>query len=173
MVLFKAFDNDMKHRGNQYVVGGTYTYEGCLKNSKGDFYCCDTVYTPMDTERGFFCYSNILGCLIYNSVIESRFCQVEIGEKQVSGDRVVSSQITIIKEITGIELLEMLTGKFESSDGHCEWRKHGKLHRDGDKPAYISSERQEWYVNGVHHRDDPNKPDVVIYGFGNRLFIPT
>ncbi len=31
--------------------------------------------------------------------------------------------------------------------------KNRELHREGDKPAVIDRSREEWYKNGVRHRD--------------------
>ncbi len=33
------------------------------------------------------------------------------------------------------------------------WYKKGKIHRDGDLPAYVDFDRKFWYKNGVLHRD--------------------
>ena len=33
------------------------------------------------------------------------------------------------------------------------WYKNGKIHRDGDLPALIDGDRKVWYKNGVKHRD--------------------
>ena len=41
-----------------------------------------------------------------------------------------------------------------SPDGMHEWYWHGELHRDGDQPAAIfSSGTRHWYQDGVLHRD--------------------
>lgn len=46
------------------------------------------------------------------------------------------------------------------SNGDQEWRKDGKLHRDGDKPAYIGSNgTQMWYQHGELL---PNKKVLVL-----------
>lgn len=48
-----------------------------------------------------------------------------------------------------------------------EWRKEGKLHRDGDLPAveYIRGSKQ-WWKNGVPHRD--GDLPAVIYANGRK-----
>lgn len=42
-----------------------------------------------------------------------------------------------------------------------EWYQHGKLHRDGDRPAVVCANgHQEWWQHGKHHRDG-GKPIIV------------
>jgi hypothetical protein len=51
------------------------------------------------------------------------------------------------------------------STGKREWYRNGLLHRDGDKPAVISIDKdtgdviQEWWYNGVRHREH-DKPAI-------------
>ena len=41
------------------------------------------------------------------------------------------------------------------------WKKNNKIHRDGDKPAYIGAYGQlEWWQNGQRHRDG-DKPTWI------------
>ena len=48
----------------------------------------------------------------------------------------------------------------ERRDGTREWYRHGKLHRDGDKPAIEDADGgREWYRDGKRHRDG-DKPAV-------------
>lgn len=39
-------------------------------------------------------------------------------------------------------------------DGTQYWYKNDKRHRDGDKPAVITSDMQAWFKDGLRHRDD-------------------
>ena len=39
------------------------------------------------------------------------------------------------------------------ADGCKEWYVHGKRHREGDSPAYIGIGSKEWYVEGRQHRE--------------------
>ena len=55
-------------------------------------------------------------------------------------------------------------------DGSLEWRKNHKLHRDDDKPAYISANGMlAWHKNGVYHRDG-DKP-ARIYANGGLKWL--
>ena len=46
-----------------------------------------------------------------------------------------------------------------------EWRRYGKLHRDGDKPAVIlAGGTQMWYKNGVKHRDGDKPAYLFLNG---------
>ena len=49
-----------------------------------------------------------------------------------------------------------------AQDYSKEWYKNGKLHREGDLPAWIQGVRQGWYKNGKRHRDG-DKPAVIGY----------
>ena len=45
--------------------------------------------------------------------------------------------------------------------GDLIWKKNGKLHRDGDKPARIDRDGHlVWYQNGLYHRDG-DKPATI------------
>jgi hypothetical protein len=49
----------------------------------------------------------------------------------------------------------------ETAAKSLEWRKNRKLHRDGDKPAWISpNDTLHWYQNGDPHRDG-DKPALI------------
>ena len=59
--------------------------------------------------------------------------------------------------------------------GDQEWYQNGKLHRDGDLPAYIGADgTQMWYHNGNLHRDSNDQPAMITasgtqkwYRYGN------
>jgi len=56
-----------------------------------------------------------------------------------------------------------------SSDGN-RWYKDGELHRDGDKPAIdLLNGNQWWYKNGKPHRD--NDLPAVIYPDGRKAWF--
>jgi hypothetical protein len=53
------------------------------------------------------------------------------------------------------------------ANGNQYWYKDGKLHRDEDKPAIIRADgSQEWYKNDKRHGDD-DKP-AIIYANGQQ-----
>ncbi len=54
------------------------------------------------------------------------------------------------------------------NDGEQTWYRHGKLHRDNDKPAVITTEVQKYYQHDELHRDN-DKP-AVIYANGTKLW---
>lgn len=45
-------------------------------------------------------------------------------------------------------------------NGALSYYQHGLKHRDGDKPAYVSSSQQGYYQHGVLHRDG-DKPALI------------
>lgn len=170
MIYYKAFNKDMTCRAFQYIVGETYSI-------KED---------PVMCEKGFHCCANILNCLEYYSVHNSRFCEVEIGPISITmKGKTVTNQITIVRELNGEELESMLSGFALFSDDSLRWFCKGKLHREndlpavirtncdsewwsngllhrrGDKPAIDYSLKQEWYKNGKRHREN-DLPAVII-----------
>lgn len=49
--------------------------------------------------------------------------------------------------------------------GDLIWKKNGKLHRDGDKPAVISANGSlAWYQNNQLHRDNDKPAYIGRYG---------
>lgn len=81
---YKAFSDDMTCRDYQYQVGEKYSIEGKIKMCENGFHSC----------------KKMLNCLNYY-VRDSRFCEVEIGGDIITdGDKTVSSEITIVREIT-------------------------------------------------------------------------
>ena len=64
-----------------------------------------------------------------------------------------------------------------TTSGHALWFRHGKLHRDGDKPAYISRTKQHWIQDGEFHRENdlpariegqPGRQTLEWYQHGQR-----
>ena len=46
------------------------------------------------------------------------------------------------------------TSEIRRDDGTAEWRRNGKLHRDGDEPAVVyGNGTKVWYKDGKKHRD--------------------
>lgn len=50
-----------------------------------------------------------------------------------------------------------------------EWYQDGLLHRDDDKPARVTWWTQEWYRHGKRHRDE-GKP-AIVHKFGLQEFF--
>lgn len=102
---FKAFDSDMTCRGFQYEIGETYTLEEPDKLK-----IC---------ESGFHFCPDIVSCYGYYPAKEAtRICEVEaLGEIQISseGDKMATSKIKIIREITGPEK----RGNLTEQAGYC------------------------------------------------------
>jgi hypothetical protein len=56
-------------------------------------------------------------------------------------------------------------------DGSKEWRKNGKMHRDGDLPAYVNKDgTMGWYRDGVLHRED-DQPAFVKADGGRMWYV--
>lgn len=94
MTYYKAFDNDLSCRGYKFEIGKTFTIKG----------------RPEMCRRGFHCCLKPIDCLRYY-VYPLRLCEVSVGDtSETVSDKTVTSQITIIREITGDEFNELLTG---------------------------------------------------------------
>jgi hypothetical protein len=139
MTYYKGFEQDMTCHGFKYEVGRTYTMEE----------------DPIICKQGFHCCKNPLNCLEYYEFDSSRFCEVTIGSNSITeGEKTVTNQITIVREIVGDELKELMSGEMLSGIGAKVWYLHGKLHRD-DGPAVVwASGTKDWYQHGLLHREN-------------------
>ena len=91
IIAYKGFDKNMQCRGFQYEVGKTYETDK-VKVCECGFHACEN---PFDV-------------LNYYSDIDGKYCIVEqSGVLNKKGDKTASSVITIIKEISYSELLEI------------------------------------------------------------------
>ncbi|MBR2543410.1 hypothetical protein IKF03_02340 [Candidatus Saccharibacteria bacterium] len=104
---YKAFNNDLSCRDFQYEIGKTYAMDS-------NVHLC---------ERGFhFCKYPSQVFAYYHE--DARMCLVEANGKILEGeDKCVCSQITILREITGVEHKRILYG------GSCG---NGYIDGDGD-----------------------------------------
>ena len=124
---YKAFDKNMMCREFQYKTGEIYKLEGELKLYDNGFHFCE----------------KFLDCLKYYTP-ESRFCEVRAGKNTISGDnKIVTDEITIIRELVGEELRKLLTGEDKG------WHKNGqpeyqRFYKDGKQDG----EWKGWYENG-------------------------
>ena len=54
----------------------------------------------------------------------------------------------------------------KNESGSLEWHQNGKLHRDGDLPAWIGADGSlEWYQNGEEHRDGDRPAFISADGY--------
>ena len=135
---YKLIPEDMICHGHKYELGKTYHHDK-------ELVLC---------QSGFHCSENPLHCLDFYSP-DSRLFEVKIGSKCIKGrNKVVTDEITLLREITGEEKNTLLTGNFFSIQKYQVWYKNGKRHREGDLPAieYLGG-RKEWYQNGQLHRE--------------------
>jgi len=96
-MYIKAFTKDLKCRCFQYEVGKTYATDKEIKLCGHGFHFCDNL-------------DDVL--LYYNAY--SRYCEVIPGKHIIKGDnKYVSSSITIVRELTFAELIDLdTTGKW-------------------------------------------------------------
>jgi len=92
---FKGFDKDFKCRGFQYEVGKEYKHEGQVKPCGSGFHYCED---PLD----------VLGYyeLIAQDNTNNRYAQVEAKGGTKDGDKSVTDNLTIKKELTIAELVQ-------------------------------------------------------------------
>lgn len=107
VVSFKGFDGDLKCRGHQFAIGGTYTVDGEVKVCNRGFHACEY---PLDVFR-------------YYPPAGSRFAMVEQSDqlsRDSDGTKIASSTITIKDELCisglvreAIEYTRIRCGKVE------------------------------------------------------------
>ncbi len=114
MVYYKAFTKDFCCCGLQYAIGETKVLEGDI------------------VRNDLYCYERALSCLKYYPR-DYRFCEVvPCGEMVTKEHKTVCRGITVVREIVGKELSDLLTGPCEGyyPDGKPEFKctyKDGKL----------------------------------------------
>lgn len=150
MAYYKAFNLDLTCRNFQFEIGKTYQAQGDLEIYRNGFHCC----------------KNALNCLNYYDE-NYRICEVHIGSEFITDDdNTVTRSITIVREVVGDELSILLTG-FSESWNNYKWYVNGKLHREGDLPAFIDSVgSQYWFMHGKQHRDGDFPAE--IHKMGNK-----
>ncbi len=128
MTYYKAFNKDLCCRGLQFSIGETMSVEGDIEMCKNGIHCC----------------KQAMDCLRYYTREVSRFCEVvPSGEMITDGDKTVCKSITVVREIVGEELSDLLSGPYKS------WHANGQLlrectYKDGKKDGLYKS----WNENG-------------------------
>lgn len=95
---FKGFDKDMRCRGFQYEIGQTYTMDE----------------HPEVCNRGYHFSPTLKQAMVFypnNSNSGNRWCAVEaLGAVEVSGDKLATNKIHIVREVTTNEICAELDG---------------------------------------------------------------
>lgn len=108
---YKAFSQDLSCRGFQYEIGKTYVMDSNVHLCKRGFHFCK--------------YPSQVFAHYYE---DARVCLVEASGKIIEGDdKCVCSQITILREITGVEHKRIIYG------GGCG---NGYINGDGCGDGY-------------------------------------
>ncbi len=163
MTFYKAFDEKLCCKKLQYTIGETTSVEGDIKMCKNGIHCC----------------KEALSCLQYYSRDNSRFCEVVPSDEMITdGDKTVCRSITVVREIVGEELSDLLSGPYKrwhangqllqkrtykdgKLDGQCKsWHESCQLWKDCTyKDGKLDGPCKEWYANGqvkleFTHKDD-------------------
>ena len=95
---YKVFTSDWACRGFQYEVGKTYVHEGDIKLCDKGFHFC---------EKANDCFD------YYSFDSDNKVAEIEaLGEIKTDGKKSVTDKITIVREISWHELLDLInTGK--------------------------------------------------------------
>jgi hypothetical protein len=146
MFGYKGFNSDWSCKNFNYEIGKKY--------QMSDF----------EIElghRGFHFCQFSHDVLIYYNQPNSKYAKIKASGRIILGlSSCVTSEITIIEEITKDQLLDCMDGFYQRIDGTKEWWQKGKLHRDSDLPAIEYADGQkEWLKNGQHHR--LHQPSVI------------
>jgi len=98
MKAYKVFNSEWACRDFQYEIGKTYKYEGEIKLCESGFHAC----------------MKLIDCFrYYDFDPENKVAEVEMGGEIIHGDdKSVCSEITIVKELSWGEVLDLVnTGK--------------------------------------------------------------
>lgn len=95
---YKVFESNWTCRGFQYEVGKTYKHEGEIELCESGFHFCEEL-------------TNCFGYYPFNS--DNKVAEVEAIGKIINGKtKSVTDEITIVRELTWYEVLDMVnTGK--------------------------------------------------------------
>lgn len=106
-------------------------------------------------ERGFHFCRYPADVLRYYSNDNSIYAIIRANDMIIeSTNQCVTNEITILKLISKDELLNKMPTKINRFCGVEEWYKNGLQHRDDDLPASIYVDGTKvWYNNGLIHRD--------------------
>lgn len=160
---YKAFSAEFTCRDMQYEVGKTYTLDGKLDICANGFHFC---YIPLQCDNYYYVGTN------------PRYAEITAeGNIQCLGDKMATTKITIVRELTRDEMISAMTGKFvypngvvvqcqdakyhredgpaiTTAQGDEEWFQHGNRHRlYGPAVKTIEDNGEEWWVNGERHRE--------------------
>ena len=136
---YKAFDQDFKCRGYQFEVGKTYTNPGELIMCKSGFHFC---LVPIECDH-YYPYNR-----------NTRYAEILAGNNVLyDGDKCVTGEITIVREINRNEIITLSTGWFKFNNRQEHWL-NGKRHCDGGPAVKYPGRREEWWMNGERHRQD-------------------
>ena len=155
---YKVFNSDWTCRGFQYAVGETFRYDGDIEIHSTGFHFC----------------TKIADCFNYYRFDSSnKVAEIEaIGDVITDGDKSVTNEIRIIREISWHEVLELAntgyhnTGYHNTGDYNTGYRNSGDhntgYHNTGD---YNSGD----YNTGYHNTGDYNSGDYNSgdYNSGN------
>jgi hypothetical protein len=151
MIGYKGFSSDWKGLSNfQYEIGKTYRIEDSIILGEKGFHFCRY---PEDV-------------LLYYNQENDKYAVVQVsGQIIEQSNNAVTSEITIIRELTLENLKCLLNGKIQRVDGTEEWYENGKLHRMNGPAVTYSDGTKIWYQKGMMHRlDGP----AIIFANGDR-----
>lgn len=99
----KGFDKDLKCRDFQYEIGKSYHHEGEVKICNSGFHAINNQESPLNVFD-------------FYPPATSRYCAVELsGEMQRADDKMVSSDITIDREIKIEDIVDAHIGWVEKN----------------------------------------------------------
>jgi hypothetical protein len=157
---YKGFNSDLTCRSDircnttqrQFEIGETYTHTG-------------PVELYIRGCSGHSCCKSILQCSYHYNPAISRFCEIQVsGTVEDCCYLSVAETIIIVREITGEELMEALTGTMMDDNNSTKITyTRGKIHCD-DGPAILGKYFKEWWVDGKLHCIDGPARDAFIPG---------
>ena len=146
---FKGFDKNLVCRDFQYEIGKTYEADEPIELCSSGFHFCE----------------NLASCFRFYNPLEQdglRFCEVEsCGDTIESSaeDKIVTEKITIIRELSPIEVYRTLYGSGDGS-GYGYGYGYGDGYGDGSGSGY-------GYGYGYGYGDGFGDGDGSGYGYGD------
>lgn len=96
-----------------------------------------------------------LGCTPLRIIPEDEYCELVKGQASLESSEVKLHLVNGVLHSPDVNTPALVNMAYNTT----AWYKHGKIHRDGDKPAFVRVDSagkpivKAWYAEGVHHRE--------------------
>ena len=149
---YKCFDKDLKCRGFQFEIGKNYKHDG------KPILCANGFHYHKNGEQIFAYYSD--------HIFDTRVCEIEAGISVHDNDKSVTTDILILRELTGKEVKQLYV-----IDGSGSGSGDGDGSGSGDGSGYGSGDGDgdgdgSGYGSGYGDGDGDGSGYGYGYGYG-------